>query len=116
ELMENAIDAGATRVDVLVEEGGSTLVRVCDDGCGIPPEQLLLAVASHATSKINDADDLFRVATLGFRGEALASIAAVSRMVLRSRTNESTAGAQLEIAGGHASEVMPCGCPRGTTI
>ena len=85
ELMENAIDAGARRIDVTIEQGGMELVRVVDDGCGIAAEQLLLAVAPHATSKIRQADDLFRVGSLGFRGEALASIAEVSRMVLRSR-------------------------------
>ena len=116
ELMENAVDAGAGRVDVAVEQGGLELMRVSDDGCGLAPEELPLALASHATSKIQDADDLFRVATLGFRGEALASIAEVSRLTLRSRTRESTAGAQLDVAGGHAQEITPCGCPVGTTI
>src|SRR6476646_4306006 len=86
ELMENSIDAGAMRIDVSGEQGGLELVRVSDDGCGIAADELSLAVASHATSKIRDADDLFRVQTLGFRGEALASIAAVSRVLLRSRT------------------------------
>src|SRR5438105_10071016 len=75
ELMENSIDAGATRIDVTVEQGGLELVRVTDNGSGIPADQLSLAVASHATSKICSADDLFHVGTLGFRGEALASIA-----------------------------------------
>lgn len=116
ELMENSIDAGAKRVDVAVEQGGLELVRVSDDGHGIATEQLLLAVASHATSKIQDADDLFRVHTLGFRGEALASIAEVSRLVLRSRTPTADAGAQLEVAGGVAAPIGPCGCPIGTTI
>jgi DNA mismatch repair protein MutL len=114
--MENSIDAGARRVDVAVEQGGLELVRVSDDGHGIAAEQLLLAVASHATSKIQDADDLFRVHTLGFRGEALASIAEVSRLVLRSRTPTAEAGAQLDVAGGVAAPIGPCGCPVGTTI
>jgi DNA mismatch repair protein MutL len=116
ELMENAVDAGAPRIDVAVEQGGLELVRVSDDGCGIGADGLPLAVASHATSKIVDADDLFRVATLGFRGEALASIGAVSRLLLRSRPQAAEAGAELEVAGGHASEVKCCGCPIGTTV
>ena len=114
--MENSIDAGATRIDVAVEQGGLELVRVSDDGSGIPADQLLLAVASHATSKIREADDLFCVRTLGFRGEALASIAEVSRLTLRSRTREADAGAELEVAAGRASDVSPCGCPQGTTV
>jgi len=116
ELMENSVDAGATRVDVSVEQGGLELIRVSDDGHGIAADQLPLAVASHATSKICSADDLFCVHTLGFRGEALASIAEVSRMVLRSRTAHADSGAQLEVSGGIAAPVAPCGCPVGTTI
>src|SRR5437868_15529859 len=79
ELLENSVDALATRIDVDIAEGGMELIRIVDDGEGIHPEDLPLAVASHATSKLRDADDLFRVQTLGFRGEALASIAEVSR-------------------------------------
>ena len=116
ELVENAVDSGATRIDVTLEQGGSELVRVADNGCGIEPEQLPLAVACHATSKIRDADDLFRVHTFGFRGEALASIASVSRMSIRSRTASSAAGYELEINGGDLGVVVPCGCPVGTTI
>jgi DNA mismatch repair protein MutL len=116
ELLENAVDAGARRIEVCVESGGTELVRVADDGCGIRAEQLPLAVASHATSKIADAEDLFRVHTLGFRGEALASIAEVSRLRLRSRTADSAAGAELEVVGGAVGAVAPCGCPVGTTV
>jgi DNA mismatch repair protein MutL len=116
ELLENAVDSGATRIDVTVAQGGIDLVRVVDNGCGISAEQLPLAVAPHATSKIAEADDLFRVGTLGFRGEALASIAEVSRMVLRSRPAEAEAGAELVINGGHAELVAPCGCAVGTAI
>ncbi|HEV3416180.1 MAG TPA: DNA mismatch repair endonuclease MutL, partial [Pirellulales bacterium] len=116
ELMENAVDAGATRIDVALAQGGVELIRVVDNGCGIAAEQLTLAVAPHATSKIREADDLFRVDTLGFRGEALASIAEVSRTVIRSRPPEAAAGAELEISGGQLGPVAPCGCPPGTLI
>jgi len=116
ELVENSLDAGATRIDVVVEKGGVELLRITDNGCGIAADQLLLAVASHATSKIVSADDLFQVKTLGFRGEALASIAAVSRLTLRSRPAECEAGAELEIVGGQAEPIRPAGCPRGTLI
>ncbi|HUT13724.1 MAG TPA: DNA mismatch repair endonuclease MutL [Thermoguttaceae bacterium] len=116
ELMENAVDAGATRIDVTVQGGGSELIRVVDDGCGIEADQLPLAVASHATSKLSEPDDLFHVGTLGFRGEALASIAEVSRLVLRSRIAESQSGAEVEVTGGKPSEVVPRGCPVGTSV
>jgi DNA mismatch repair protein MutL len=116
ELLENAVDAGARRIDVTLGQGGTDLVRVVDDGCGIPAEDLPLAVASHATSKIADADDLFRVGTFGFRGEALASMAEVSQLTLRSRPLDAEAGHELEVLGGIRREVTPCGCPVGTTI
>src|SRR5262249_13955302 len=110
ELLENAVDAGATRIDVTAGQGGAELVRVVDNGCGIAADQLPLAVAPHATSKLAEADDLFRVGTLGFRGEALASIAEVSRLILRSRPREAEAGAELLVNGGYAEAVAPCGC------
>jgi DNA mismatch repair protein MutL len=116
ELLENSVDAGAARVDVVVAKGGIELMRVSDNGCGISADQLRLAVASHATSKIRDADDLFRVASFGFRGEALASIAEVSRTLLRSRPHDSDVGMQVEVNGGQLNEPEPCGCPLGTTI
>ncbi|MEX0792605.1 MAG: DNA mismatch repair endonuclease MutL, partial [Pirellulaceae bacterium] len=116
ELVENSVDAGATRIDVTVEQGGGELIRIADNGCGIAAEQLTLAVASHATSKIVSADDLFQVQTLGFRGEALASVAEISHFRLRSRTPESDAGAEMAINGGQMVENGPCGCPVGTTI
>ena len=116
ELMENSVDAGASRIDLSVEKGGIDLIRIVDDGCGIEPEQLPLALASHATSKLQTADDLFHVATMGFRGEALASIGEISHLILRSKTAGTAAGAQIEVRGGKTSDVEPCGCPTGTVI
>src|SRR6185312_7326206 len=85
ELLENAVDAGSRRIDVEIEQGGSDLIRVVDDGCGIVAGDLPLALASHATSKLASADDLFHIETLGFRGEALASIGGVAQVTLQSR-------------------------------
>lgn len=116
ELVENAVDSGATRVDVAIEKGGTELVRVVDNGCGMAAGELPLAVTNHATSKIETADDLFRVGTLGFRGEALASIAEVSRFTLRSRPADADAGAELLVHGGVTQEVAPAGCAVGTTV
>ncbi len=116
ELVENAVDAGARRIDVMLEKGGIELVRVADDGSGIRADQLPLTVASHATSKIADADDLFDIRTLGFRGEALASIAEISQFLIRSRPSGEMSGAQLEVRGGQAEPIVPCGCPVGTVI
>lgn len=116
ELLENAIDAGATRIDVAVEQGGTELIRLVDNGCGISRAQLPMAVASHATSKIQTADDLFSVGTFGFRGEALASIAEISHFLLRSRPPEEEAGYELAVNGGQTADIVPCGCPSGTTI
>jgi DNA mismatch repair protein MutL len=116
ELVENSVDAGSKRIDVSIAKGGVDSMRILDDGHGIEPAQLPLAVTSHATSKLTSADDLFSVASFGFRGEALASIAEVSHFRIRSRTADAEAGAELEIVGGNASEVMPCACPVGTSI
>ena len=116
ELVENSVDAGAKRIDVRIAKGGTELIQISDDGCGIAADQLPLAVASHATSKLRNADDLFQVGTLGFRGEALASIAEVSQFCIRSRPNGETAGAELQINGGKANAIEPCGCPVGTSI
>jgi len=116
ELMENSVDAGARRIDVAIQQGGLELIRVTDDGCGISPEDLELAVAPHATSKLATEDDLFHVGTLGFRGEALASIAEVSRFRLKSRPRGATAGHELEVVGGEKADLAPCGSPEGTSL
>lgn len=116
ELLENSVDALATRIEVDIVDGGAELIRITDDGEGIHPDDLLLAVTTHATSKLAEADDLFRVQTMGFRGEALASIAEVSHFRLRSRQADNHAGMELEVDGGVISPPRECGCPLGTTI
>src|SRR2546423_6351285 len=100
ELLENSVDAGARRIDIAVDQGGADLIRVVDDGCGIAAEDLPLAFASHATSKLASADDLFQIATLGFRGEALASIGGVSQVTLQSRPTDALDGAEIACHGG----------------
>jgi DNA mismatch repair protein MutL len=116
ELLENSVDAGATQIELAIEKGGTEMIRITDNGFGIPQEQLQLAVTSHATSKIIDAEDLFQVGTFGFRGEALASIAEVSQTVIRSRPADQECGFELVVNGGHREPEQPCGCPVGTTI
>ncbi len=116
ELAENAVDAGATRVLIEVEQGGRALVQVADDGCGMSRDDALLAVERYATSKIATDEDLFRIRTLGFRGEALPSIAAVSRFSLVSRDEASEAGVEVRIEGGRLLDVAETGAPRGTLV
>lgn len=116
ELIENAIDAGSTRVDIQLEHGGKDLIRVSDNGSGIASDELELAVAPHATSKIAEESDLASIASLGFRGEALASIGSISHLVLTSRTQEDEAGTQIEVDGGKSSQPKPVAASIGTTV
>jgi DNA mismatch repair protein MutL len=116
ELIDNALDAGATRIRVELEQGGIELLRVSDDGGGIPADQLPLAIAPHATSKIREAADLDRIATMGFRGEALASIASVARLEIRSRTSDSPAAAVIRVEGDQAGVPAPAAGPIGTSV
>ncbi|MGA9076669.1 MAG: DNA mismatch repair endonuclease MutL [Candidatus Sulfotelmatobacter sp.] len=120
ELLENALDAGATRIKISVEAGGKKLIQITDNGCGMVRDDAMLAFERHATSKIKDAEDLLSVATLGFRGEALPSIASVSRLRLETCATESTgvpaAGTIIEINGGKMARVEEAGLPEGTSI
>ena len=116
ELIENAIDAGASRVDVAIEQGGRRLIRVEDDGCGIASDQVELAFARHATSKLASADELYDIRTLGFRGEALASIAAVSHVTLSTQAVDEEMGTRIRVAGGQVARVEAVGRPVGTGV
>ncbi|HEX5839358.1 MAG TPA: DNA mismatch repair endonuclease MutL, partial [Anaerolineales bacterium] len=116
ELLENALDAGARSITITIEEAGKKLIEVADDGCGIPPPELELAVARHATSKLVRSDDLFSISTLGFRGEALASIGSVSRMTIVSCVQDEREGARLRVEGGHPGRLERVGTTVGTTV
>jgi DNA mismatch repair protein MutL len=116
ELVENAIDAGARRVEVEIEAGGKQLVRVHDDGCGMSREDALLALERHATSKLHTAADLTSIATRGFRGEALPAIASVSQLLLRTRATDDESGTEIEVHHGAQVSIRDTGHPRGTTI
>src|SRR5688572_22087913 len=116
EVVENSIDSGATRIEVAIEQGGCELIRIADNGCGIGIDELALAVAPHATSKINSADDLDAIATLGFRGEALASIASVSRLSILSRPADQANAAVIEVEGDEAHAPKPAAGSLGTVV
>ena len=116
ELMENALDAGAKSISIAIEEAGRKLIEVSDDGSGIASDELALAVSRHATSKLARADDLFHISTLGFRGEALASIGSVSRMTITSKVADSKAGARIKVEGGREGKVESIGAPTGTVV
>lgn len=116
ELVENSIDAGAKKIAVEIKNGGKSYIRVTDDGCGIAADECEKAFMRHATSKIINAEDLNSISTLGFRGEALASIAAISRTELLTKTRETKTGSKLIIEGGQIIENAPIGCPDGTTM
>src|SRR5437660_8834421 len=116
ELLENALDAGALSIRVEAEAGGKRMIRVIDDGCGMSHDDALLAFERHSTSKLRTADDLLSIATLGFRGEALPSVAAVSRLLLETRADEDEQGTRVEIAGGKMIGVKPAGVPAGTSV
>lgn len=116
ELLENAIDAGATAVTVEIKEGGTTFIRVTDNGCGIPKAEVPLAFLSHSTSKIKSVEDLFTVASLGFRGEALSSIASVAQVELITKTAEQLTGTRYQIEGGREKSLEEIGAPEGTTF
>jgi len=116
ELIENALDAGADSLEVLLKDAGSTLVQVIDDGCGMSPEDAERCFERHATSKVRSIDDLERIRTLGFRGEALASIAAVSQVTLKTKRVEDAAGTLVRVEGGEQVENRPCAIPDGTSV
>src|ERR1035438_4269118 len=116
ELLENSLDAGASDIRVDVEAGGRRLIRIADNGCGMLRDDALLAFERHATSKLSDVQDLLAIATLGFRGEALPSIASVSRLVLETRSADETTGAAVEFAGGKLLRCDEFPGPAGTTV
>src|SRR5437868_12642338 len=120
ELLENSLDAGSTRIKIQIEAGGKKLIQITDNGCGMVRDDAMLAFERHATSKIKDADDLLNIATLGFRGEALPSIAAVSRMVLETAQPGAAVpqehGTRIELAGGKMLRVEEAGLPTGTSV
>src|SRR6266705_3647428 len=116
ELLENALDAGSTRIKIQIEAGGKKLIQITDDGCGMVRDDALLAFERHATSKIKNAEDLLNISTLGFRGEALPSIASVCRLRLETRAPDQESGTLIEMTGGKIFRVEEAGLPAGTSI
>ena len=116
ELVENSIDAGATNISIEIKGGGIRKIRVTDNGCGIAREDVANAFLPHATSKIATVKDLEKIGTLGFRGEALSSIAAVSKVTMTTKTADSTEGTKIVINGGDVDSIEPVGCTEGTSI
>ncbi len=116
ELLENAVDAGATNVQLIIRDAGKELVQVIDNGCGMSETDARMSLERHATSKINNIEDLFHIRSMGFRGEALASIAAVAQLEIKSRKPEDELGTYLEVENSRVSKQEPCSCPSGTSI
>ena len=116
ELVENALDAGALSIHVEVVQGGRRLIRISDNGCGISPSEVELAFSRHATSKLRSAEDLVQIQTLGFRGEALSSIASVSRTLLVTRQQDEALGTRIQLEGGVVQQRLSVGAPVGTVI
>lgn len=116
ELLENAIDAGGDSIELIIKDAGKTLIQIIDNGCGMSPTDARMSFERHATSKIKSADDLFRIKTFGFRGEALASIAAIAQVEMKTRRHEDELGSHLIIEGSTVKSQQPCACPTGTSI
>ena len=116
ELVENAVDAGADQVTVVIQDAGRTLIQVIDNGCGMSPDQAVLCFERHATSKLATADDLSRIMTFGFRGEALASIAAVAEVTLKTRREEDEVGCQVDFADSQHIDTKEVAAPRGSNF
>ena len=116
EMVENAIDAGAKHITVEIRRGGLELIRITDDGCGMTADNARRAFLKHATSKISDREDLNRISTLGFRGEALAAISAVSKISLTTKPADQTVGVRFEVEAGEILSEEECGCPDGSVF
>src|SRR5512133_1806696 len=116
ELLENAIDAGATEVNLIIKDAGKTLIHIVDNGSGMSERDARMSFERHATSKIKQANDLFAIRTLGFRGEALASIAAIAQVEMKTRRHEDELGTLVEVEGSRVKNQVNCSCPAGTSI